>query len=345
MADLARRGPARKQVLVWLLAANLVLLIAGWSLGKPLPTASRVRVGLVFDVGGIGDKSFNDAAYAGLLRAERELDLQIRYIEPADGTDRESALRELAADGYDLVIGVGFIFSEDLRSLARRFPATRFACIDYAGAPAETPANLVGLRFREHEGSFLVGALAGLASRSKKVGFVGGMQIPLIRKFEAGYAAGVKHVCPDCEVFAAYAGTEPKAFADPTTGRELALAQYGRGADIVYHAAGKTGIGVFNAARAEGKYAIGVDADQRHEAPCCVLSSMIKGVDVAVFETIRATVEGRFVGGLRELGLADGGITYVWDDLTARVAGEAVHARVEAIRADIVAGRVQVPFE
>ena len=329
----------------WLCAANVLLLVAGLWRGAPTATTKRLKIGLVFDVGGIGDKSFNDAAHAGLVRAEKELDLTVRYIEPADGTDRESALRELAAGGYDLVIGVGFIFSDDMRALAARYPKVKLACIDYAGAAEGMPANLVGLRFREEEGAFLVGALAGLSTRTKKLGFVGGMQIPLIRKFEVGYAAGVRHVCPGCEVYAAYAGTEPKAFADPTTGKELALSQYGRGADIVFHASGKTGIGVFNAARALGRWAIGVDADQRHEAPCCVLTSMVKGVDVAVFGVIEAVAAGRFAGGVRELGLAEDGVGYVWDELTAKVAGEATHQRVEAIRKQIIAGTIEVPFE
>ncbi len=329
----------------WLLAANVLLLVAGLPRGAPVAKSARIKIGLVFDVGGIGDKSFNDAAHAGLLRAERELDLSIRYIEPADGTDRESALRELAAAGYDLVIGVGFIFSDDMRALALTYPKVAFACIDYSGDPAGVPKNLVGLRFREQEGAFLVGALAGLTSKTKKVGFVGGMQIPLIRKFEVGYAAGVHHVCPECQVFAAYAGTEPKAFADPTTGKELALSQYGRGADIVFHASGKTGIGVFNAARALDRWAIGVDADQRHEAPCCVITSMVKGVEVAVFDAIEDIATGKFHGGVHELGLAEGGVDYVWDDLSAKVAGPEVHERVEQIRRDIVAGRVQVPSE
>jgi len=336
----------RTRLLGWLAAANVLLLVVGLPFGKPVAQRSRARIGLVFDVGGIGDKSFNDAAYAGLLKAEKELDLSVRYIEPADGTDRESAVRELAAGGHDLVIGVGFIFSDDMRALATRYPDVKFACIDYSGPRENVPPNLVGLPFREQEGSFLAGALAGLVTKSKKVGFVGGMQIPLIRKFEIGYAAGVHHVCPECAVFAAYAGTEPKAFADPTTGKELALAQYGRGADIVYHAAGKTGIGVFNAARAEGKWAIGVDADQRHEAPCCIVSSMVKGVDVAVFRTIQEVVEGRFVGGgVHELGLAEGGVDLVWDDLTEKVAGPDAKAKIDAIRAEIVAGTIRVPGE
>jgi basic membrane protein A len=171
------------------------------------------------------------------------------------------------------------------------------------------------------------------------------MQIPLIRKFEAGYIAGVKHVCPECEVFSKYAGATPTAFADPTAGKEMALSQYARGADIVFHAAGKTGIGVFVAARDRGKLAIGVDADQRHEASCCVMSSMVKGVDVAVFETIREVVEGRWTGGLHEFGLKEGGVDYVWDDLTQKVAGEAVHKRIEQLRQQIISGEIVVPFE
>jgi basic membrane protein A len=265
----------RSRVLVVLASLNLALILVGWGRGAAPVKQARIKVGLVFDVGGIGDKSFNDLAFAGLTKAESELDISTRYIEPADGTDRESAVRELAADHYDLVIGVGFIFSDDMRRLAKKFPDVKFACIDYAGDPSDVPPNLIGLSFREHEGSFLAGALAGLATKTGKVGFVGGMQIPLIRKFEAGYTAGVKYVCPSCTVFAAYAGTDPAAFADPNKGKELALSQFGRGADIVFHASGKTGIGVFNAARAQHKLAIGVDADQRHEAPCCVMSSMV----------------------------------------------------------------------
>jgi len=329
-----------------LVAANAALLAVGALRGGPERGAGhqRLRVGLVFDVGGLGDKSFNDGAYKGLLRAEAELDISSRYIEPGDGSDRESAVRQLAAAGYDLVIGVGFIFTDDMRAAALRFPAVKFACIDMSVAPGqEIPPNLVGLRFREEEGSFLVGALAGLVSRSHQVGFVGGMDIPLIHKFEAGYTAGVKQVCPACVVYAAYAGTEPKAFADPGMGKELALAQYDRGADVIFHASGKTGQGVFNAAESRGKFAIGTDADQFHEAPCCVLSSMIKGVDVAVFDVIKAVAGGKWQGGVRELGLADDGVGYVHDDNNAKWIPEPVHAKLEELRRQIIAGAIKVP--
>jgi basic membrane protein A len=207
------------------------------------------------------------------------------------------------------------------------------------------PPNLLGLRFREHEGSFLVGAVAGLTTRSQVVGFVGGMKIPLIRKFEAGYIAGVKHVCPGCRVHSAYAGTEPKAFADPTLGQELASAQYDRGADVIYHAAGKTGAGVLAAARARNQLAIGVDSDQFHEAPCCVLTSMVKQVDVAVHEAVGDVIAGRFHGGLRELGLAEGGVGFVADANNRRLLPPDVVARVNALRDQVIAGTIVVPAQ
>lgn len=329
-----------------LVLLNAALLALGATrAGKPVSAEKRLRVGLVFDVGGLGDKSFNDAAYRGLTRAEAELDLETRYVEPGDGSERETALRQLAAAGFDLVIGVGFIFTDDMRAVARDFPAVKFACIDFSINPGDPPPppNLVGLRFREEQGSFLVGALAALVSRSGKVGFVGGMDIPLIHKFQAGYTAGVRAVCPTCTVYAAYAGTEPKAFADPTTGKELALAQYGRGADVIFHASGKTGIGVFNAAEAEHRLAIGVDADQFHDAPCCVLTSMVKGVDVSVVDTIHAVAEGRFTGGIRELGLREDGVGYVYDDHNRAWIPDAVRARVEELRRQIIAGEIEVP--
>ena len=329
-----------------LVALNGLLLLVGLGRGSDATCRADVCVGLVFDVGGLGDKSFNDAAYVGLIRARDEFGVGVRYIEPGDGSDRESALRQFASQGYGLVVGVGFIFTDDVRKLAAEFPDVRFACIDYSVMPGQPPppANLAGLRFREHEGSFLVGAIAALTSKTKTVGFVGGMQIPLIRKFEVGYAAGVKHVCPDCKVLSAYAGTEPKAFADPVMGRELASAQIRSGADVVYHASGKTGSGVIQAAREAGKLAIGVDSDQFHEAPCCVLTSMIKRVDVAVYRAIEDVLHDRFEGGVRELGLPNG-VGYVHDDNNRHLLAAEVVERVEALSREIQEGRIAVPFE
>ncbi len=336
------------QLLVALIAFNLILLVVGGrsdTLRAGRGGSIGVDIGLVFDVGGLGDKSFNDAAYRGLINASEELGVGIRYVEPGDGSDRESALRQLASSGADLVIGVGFIFTDDIRKLAEEFPDVKFACIDYSVVPGQPgpPDNLVGLRFREHEGSFLVGAIAALRSQTKKVGFIGGMDIPLIHKFEAGYVAGAKHVCPDCEVMIAYAGTEPKAFSDPITGKELAMTQYGRGADVIYHASGKTGTGVFNAARQLGKLAIGVDSDQFDEAPCCVLTSMVKNVDVAVLEVIRDVVNHAFKGGVREFGLVDDGVRFVYDDNNRELLPESIVKRVNALAQEIIEGTIEVP--
>jgi basic membrane protein A len=335
-----------RRAIAVLVAINIVLIVAGSLIVPPAASkaGSGVRVGLVFDIGGKNDGSFNEAAYRGLLRARDELGVQIEFIEPTEGADRESALRGLAARGVNLVIGVGFIFGPDLERLAAQFPNVKFAGIDYSPSEGLAPLpNLAGLRFREHEGSFLVGAIAGIQTRTKIVGFVGGMKIPLIRKFEAGYEAGVKHVCPTCRVLSAYAGTEPKAFADPTLGEELGAAQFGHGADIIFTAAGKTGDGVFAAARERGMRVIGVDSDQYAKAPCCVMTSMVKGVDVAVIDVIKAVSTGTFAPGIHELGLAGNGVRFVADEHNRTLLPIEVVERVRGLADDIVAGKIQVP--
>jgi basic membrane protein A len=308
-----------------------------------------VSAGIVFDVGGRGDKSFNDGAYRGGLRAQRELGAEIRLIEPGEGTDREAGLRLLAAEGVDLVVGVGFIFTDDLRQLAGEYSQTQFAGVDYAlqtdslGNTLAPPPNVAALKFREEEGSYLVGALAALVGKSKRIGFVGGMDIPLIHKFEAGYRAGVQAVCSDCQVVAQYAGVTPDAFANPTKGKELALSQYRSGVNVIFHASGSTGLGVFEAARQTGKLAIGVDADQYDEAPGHVLTSMVKGVDAAVYDAIRRAREGTFRGGIFSFGLREGGVGYVYDARNRALIPDTVHQRVEALRQAIIDGRIKVP--
>jgi basic membrane protein A len=323
-----------------LIAAGMVLVSAtGGTKGK------GIRVGLVFDIGGKNDKSFNTAAWRGLERARTELGVQAEFIEPSEGADRESAMRSFAARKVDLVIGVGFIFGPDLERLSVQFPDVKFAGIDYSPSPDFKGApNLAALKFREHEGSFLVGAIAGLTTRTKIVGFVGGMKIPLIRKFEVGYETGVKYVCPSCRVLSAYAGTEPKAFADPAHGQELGAAQYGQGADIIFTAAGKTGDGVFAAARQRKARAIGVDSDQYESAPCCIVTSMVKGVDVAVVDVIKDVIDHKFRGGVHELGLAEHGVSFIADEHNVpRLLPPEVVQRVKALGEDIVAGKIVVP--
>jgi len=315
---------------------------------KPVPAGrgplARFRIGLVFDVGGRGDKSFNDAAYEGISRAARELGVTTEILEPSGAEDREAAMRLFAARGFDLVIGVGFIFSTDINVVAAAFPATRLACIDYAPRPdGVVPSNVAGLVFREEEGSFLVGAVAGLLSKSKHVGFVGGMDIPLIHKFEAGFRAGARAVVPSAVVHVAYAGSTPEAFRDPVKGKALAISQISSGADVIYHASGTTGHGVFEACRDMGVMAIGVDADQHDEMPGTVVTSMIKRGDVAVFDTIAAVTRGEFRGGLHDFGLAEDGVGYVSEGPHGAAIPAAVKARVAELRAAIVRGEIKVP--
>ncbi|MDQ3697998.1 MAG: BMP family ABC transporter substrate-binding protein [Gemmatimonadota bacterium] len=308
-----------------------------------------VEVGIVFDVGGRGDKSFNDGAFLGAERARDSLGARLRFIEPGEGSDREAGLRLLAAEGMDLVVGVGFIFSDDLTELAIEYPDIAFAGIDFAlktdaaGNVAQPPPNLAALKFREEEGSFLVGALAALVGGSERIGFVGGMDIPLIHKFEAGYRAGVRYVCPDCTVVAQYAGVTPQAFSNPGKGKELGLSQYATGVNVIFHASGSTGLGVFEAARQMKKLAIGVDADQWDSAPGYVLTSMVKGVDAVTFDAVSRVQAGTFQGGVYSYGLAEGGVGYVYDERNRPLIPNDVHARIEAIKRDIISGRITVP--
>ena len=330
-----------------LLSAGLVALSAGATAlparrPAPAPRPSAARVGLVFDVGGRGDKSFNDAAYAGLLAGAARFGVRFELAEPSGSEDREGAMRLFAARGFDLVIGVGHIFTRDMDEVARAFPAVRFACVDYA-APQITLPNLAGLRFREEEGSFLVGAAAALESRSGHIGFVGGMTIELIQKFEAGYRAGALRARPGVAVHVAYAGTTPDAFRDPAKGKAIATSQIASGADVLFHASGATGSGVFEAARGAGVRAIGVDRDQYDEMPGVVITSLIKRVDTAVIEVIRSVVEARFTPGLQSLGLKERGVDWVHEGPHAAGLAPATISAVTALGELIVRGEIAVP--
>lgn len=326
--------------------ALAVLALAATALPARIPTPKAkpgaITVGLVFDVGGRGDKSFNDAAYLGLTQAAEQHGIRFELAEPLGAEDREGSLRLFAARKLDLVIAVGYIFSRDATEVARAFPGTRFACVDYAPS-GEIPPNLVGLAFREEEGSYLVGAAAALESKTGHVGFVGGMSIDLIRKFEAGYRAGVKEVCPTCVVHAAYAGTTGEAFRDPGKGKAIAASQIAAGADVLFHAAGLTGNGVFEAAREGHVRAIGVDRDQADEMPGVVVTSMVKRVDTAVAQVVKSAVDGSFRGGIRVFGLSDEGVDWVHDGPHGAGLSKTTIEKVEAIRARIVKGEITAP--
>ncbi len=330
-----------------LLAVTCLLSLVGCAKKQPQQEIQGAwKVGLVFDVGGRGDKSFNDAAYRGLERAKKELGVDFEYIEPGPGADRETALRQLAnRPDIRLIFGIGFIFTDDITNIAREFPDKNFACVDYTFDSTKViPPNLVALEFKEEEGSFLVGALAALMSKTKIIGFIGGMQSPLIKKFEVGYVAGAKYVNPSCKVLIAYAGVTGEAFKNPGKGKELGLGQYSQGADIIYHASGVTGLGLFEAARETHKLAIGVDSDQFHEAPGYVLTSMTKIVENTISETVRNTKEGTFKGGVAAIfGLKSKGVDYVYDNNNKALIPETVHAQVEEIRDKIISGAIPVP--
>jgi basic membrane protein A len=287
-------------------------------------------------------------AYAGLSKAQKDFagKVEVTDLEPtAGGENREELLRLLAGEKYDLIFGIGFLFTDSITRVAKAFRGVKFGIVD--GFIDKEP-NVASLLFNEHEGSFLVGAAAALKSKTGKVGFVGGMKIPLIEKFEAGYIAGAKYVKPSIEVFSDYAGTTGEAFRDPVKGKELATAQYDRGADIIYHASGGTGIGVFEAAVAKKTWAIGVDADQsltaKPDQRAQILTSMTKRVDVAVYETIKALVNGKFKAGVQGFGLKEGGVGYAVNQYNREQMKDIV-PRLETIKRDIIAGKIKVPSD
>ena len=311
---------------------------------------SEVRPGLVLDVGGLGDEGFNDSAYAGMKRAEKDFDVKGEYLESSAPTDYADNLTQLAESGYNPVIAVGFLMTEDLTEVSEQFPDTQFAIVD---SVVDTP-NTIDLVFREQEGSYLAGVVAGLMTQQdteytnpddKVVGFLGGQTGPLIEKFQAGYEAGVKSVCPDCKVLVNYAGSTPEAFNDPARGKEISLQQINQGADIIYHAAGNTGSGLFDAARQENIFAIGVDQDQAKSFPDSpILTSVVKRVDNAVYGTIERVSKGEEpTGETVDSGLKEKGLSLApygrFDDLVP----QEVKDEVEKARQGIESGDIKVP--
>lgn len=309
-------------------------------------SANKLRIGLVFDVGGRGDKSFNDSAYNGLEIAKAKHDIDFIYVEPqGEGADREAALRQMAVDpDIGLIIGVGLLFSEDITAIAAEFPDKKFVCIDYIRQPKVVmPANLQGIVFEEKKGSFLAGALAALVTKTKTVGFIGGMESSVIKKFERGFIEGVRSINPSVRVISGYIGMTGSAFADPAKGRELALGQYARGADIIYQAAGASGLGVIEAARESKALVICTDRDQEPEAPGFVLTSMTKAVDRALLKTVETLLDGSFSGGgVSVFGLDDRYTDYVYNEKNASLIGTKNHQQLEDIRKKIVTGKIVV---
>jgi basic membrane protein A and related proteins len=317
-------------------------------------TTEAKKVGVVYDIGGRGDKSFNDSAYAGLQAAEQQQGdkIQVKDVSPnPDGSNRKELLDGLADDGYGLIFGVGFLFSEDIAKSAKESTDTTFAVIDgFDDLCTKPDSNLVCIGFKEEEGSFLVGAAAALKTKTNTVGFVGGLEGDLIRKFQAGYQAGVKYIADQkgkkIKVLVDYAGNTPEAFRDPAKGRELALKQIGQKADVIYHASGGTGAGVIAAAASKKVYAIGVDSDQSLTANPnerkWILTSMLKRVDNAVQQTIASYVNGSLKGGIQTFGLKEGGIDYAQNQYNKTLLGD-IPTTLDDLKQKIIDGEIKVP--
>ena len=313
-------------------AAAAALLFASQS------SAEEISPAVVYDLGGKFDKSFNEAAFRGAEKFKTDTGVDYREFEIQNDAQREQAMRNFALRGLSPIVAIGFSQANAVEKVAKEFPDTKFAIVDMV---VDLP-NVRSIVFKEHEGSYLVGLLAAMASESGKIGFVGGMDIPLIRKFACGYVQGAKATKQDIEVFQNMTGTTGAAWNDPVKGGELAKSQFGQGADVVYHAAGGTGMGVLQAAADAGKLGIGVDSNQNGLHPGSVLTSMLKRVDVAVETAFNDAREGNWTAGFNVLGLAEDGVGWALDDNNKDLITDAMKAAVAQARADIISGKIVV---
>jgi len=321
----------KSQLMITAAFAGAVFASAAW--------AADVKPALIYDLGGKFDKSFNEGAYNGATRFTKETGVKFRDLEIQNESQREQVLRKFAKDGYSPIMMTGFAWETALKKIAPEFPNTKFGIIDDV---VDLP-NVQSIVFKEQEGSFVVGVIAADTSKTGKVGFVGGMDIPLISKFECGYEQGVKYASDGkAEVFANMTGTTPAAWNDPVKGGELAKSQMDRGADVVYAAAGATGQGVLKAAADAGKFGIGVDSDQNYLFPGHVLTSMLKHVDVATYKSFMDAKNGTWKAGVQSLGLKEGGVDYALDKYNEKLITPEVKAKADQAKADIISGKIQV---
>ena len=301
--------------------------------------ADDFKPAVIYDMGGKFDKSFNEGVWNGIKRFQDETGIEVMEFEVTNETQREQAMQRMISRGATVVLGVGFAQADAINKVASENPDKKFSIIDVSWL--DQP-NLRQYAFKEQEGSYIVGMAAAMASESGKIGFVGGMDIPLIRAFACGYVQGAKSVNADIEVIENMTGTTPAAWNDPGKGAELTQSQIDRGADVIYQAAGGTGIGVIRAAADAGKLAIGVDSNQNHLAPGSVLTSMLKRVDVAAYQTMKDAMSGDFDTGVRNLGLAEEGVDWALDENNAKLVTAEMKAAVDAARADIIGGKISV---
>jgi basic membrane protein A and related proteins len=313
----------------------------------------QIRVGIVFDIGGKNDRSFNAAAWEGVKRAERELPICLYDVEPGNPTSIEPAMRAFAEKGFDLIIGVGFAQGPILKRVATDYPNIKFAIVDgvIMEEDGKTPkANVASLVFREHEGSYLVGMIAAEKSKTGVLGFLGGMDIPLIHRFQKGYEEGARSVNPNIVVTSNYVGVTDNAWNNPGKGKELALAQIEKGADVIFTAAGNSGLGAFDAVEQYGKndngeanrFVIGVDSNQNAVKPGFVLTSMVKRVDNAVYDVVKEVLGGNFKGGFHVFGLDKDGVAYSLDQYNKALISPETLQRVEEAKGKIIGGEIKV---
>jgi basic membrane protein A and related proteins len=318
-------------------AAACALALAGCIRSHPRPAMGQLTLAMVTDVGGLGDKSFNDSAYHGLLHSQSTLNAYVKVLQSKSAADYQPNLTVLSEARFDMIYAIGFLMSDDLGQVAKQFPQQQYAIID---AIVPSP-NVVSVTFKEEDGSFLAGAVATMVSKTHHIAFIGGQDIPLIRKFEAGYVAGAREIDSNIKVDVKYAGS----FDDVPAGKELANLLFNDGADIIYTAAGKVGLGAIDAVRTRpsGYYIIGVDNDQDALAPGKILTSMVKHVDVAVFDIAKGVQERNRLRGHVVLGLKDGGISLTDFKYTRSVLTAADMARLKTLQQAIISGRVAVP--
>ena len=304
--------------------------------------AVPLRVTMIYPDDCVGDEGYCDTLHLGVKRAEAELEIHLNEVigQRSDPVLIEMVFRE-AAQNSDLVLTAGFQMGEPLSRVAADFPDVKFAIVDVA---LDIP-NVASLNYKANEGSFLVGAIAGLKSANGQIGYIGGVDVPLLREFEAGYVAGVHAVNPDAVVSITYISEDTSGFNLPDKAKEIALTQYESGIDVIYTVAGGSGLGVLEAAQAQGKYVIWVDSNGNHLAPGTVLTSMVKQIENSVYGVINETINGTFMGGLRYQGLADGGVDYALDEHNRSELSDEIIAAVESLRAKIISGEIVVPNE
>ena len=321
--------------------AFVFLISCGAKTGEEAATKAEApkKVAIVYSTGGKGDKSFNDSAFRGLQQAQKELGITFKEYEPKDtSAEAENALRQFAESGeHDLIIGVGFTMKDAVATVAAAFPDQKFAMVD---DEVDLP-NVASLKFKEHEGSFLVGALAAMMSKTNTVGFVGGLESPVIEKFQAGFEQGAKYVNPNIKTLSVYLGGA-NPFNDPASAKAKTETLIQQGADVVYHAAGGSGNGMFQAVKEKGVFAIGVDSNQDDIIPGFVLTSMLKNVDAAIFNTIKSILDGKFEAKVQEFGINENGVGTTDFKLTKDKIGEENIKKLEQIKEDIKAGKIQV---